>query len=562
VTHPGGVSDLGARILSGQGPEFGELLETLGEAVVVRDREGRFVYANRAALADLTDERPSDLLGAPLQSVLDRYIVRDEHGRPLDPDVLPSQRLLDSGARSEPLLLQAMDRETGAVSWRRLSSSPLHDPDGNVIAVVTMIEDVTAVKAAEVHTRILAESGRQLSASLDYEQTLQNVARAALPGLADWSLVELVEDSVRRHVAVAHVEPGMRRVAARLRELEPPAPTAESALRRVLATGESELYRDVTDAHLQRVAVSPEQLELYRRLEIRSAIVVPMRVAARIIGAMSFFTSISGRRFTDDDLGVAEQLARRAAVAVENARLYTMLADVAETLQNSLLPSAVPPVAGWEIGALYQPAPGETRIDLGGDFYEVFETAGNAFATIGDVTGHGVRAATVTSLLRHGARFASHLEPDPVAIIRRLDEELRRRGESTMATALCAALHDRSVLLCSAGHPPALIVDSSGETTEAPSSGPLLGAFPDSTWHQQRVPVADGTTVLLYTDGVTETVCDGERFGLQRLRAFVADHAAAPPQAMLDALAAELERFRGGEATDDVAALALRPAPA
>lgn len=562
MTHPGGVSDLGARILSGQGPEFAELLETLGEAVVVRDREGRFVYANRAALADLTDERPSDLLGAPLGSVLDRYIVRDEHGRPLDPDVLPSQRLLDSGARSEPLLLQAMDRETGAVSWRRLSSSPLHDRDGNVIAVVTMIEDVTAVKAAEVHTRILAESGRQLSASLDYEQTLQNVARAALPGLADWSLVELVEDSVRRHVAVAHVEPGMRRLAARLRELEPPAPTAESALRRVLATGESELHRNVTDAHLQRVSVSPEQLELYRRLEIRSAIVVPMRVAARIIGAMSFFTSVSGRRFTDDDLGVAEQLARRAAVAVENARLYTMLANVAETLQNSLLPSAVPPVAGWEIGALYQPAPGETRIDVGGDFYEVFDTAGNAFATIGDVTGHGVRAATVTSLLRHGARFASHLEPDPVAIIRRLDEELRRRGESTMATALCAALHDHSVLLCSAGHPPALIVDSSGATTEAPSSGPLLGAFPDSTWHQQRVPVADGTTVLLYTDGVTETVRDGERFGLQRLRAFVAGHAAASPQAMLDALAAELERFRGGEATDDVAALALRPAPA
>ncbi len=277
---------------------------------------------------------------------------------------------------------------------------------------------------------------------------------------------------------------------------------------------------------------------------------------------MSFFTSTSGRRFTDDDLGVAEQLARRAAVAVENARLYTMLANVADTLQDSLLPSSVPEVAGWEIGALYRPAPGATRIDVGGDFYEVFDTAGNAFATIGDVTGHGVRAATITSLLRHGARFASHLEPDPVAIIRRLDEELRRRGDSTMATALCAALHDHSLLLCSAGHPPALIVDRSGRTSEAPSSGPLLGGFPDSSWHQQRVPVADGTTVLLYTDGVTETVGDGERFGVERLRRFMADHAGSPPQTLLDALAAELERFRGGEATDDVAALALRPSPA
>jgi serine phosphatase RsbU (regulator of sigma subunit) len=132
-----------------------------------------------------------------------------------------------------------------------------------------------------------------------------------------------------------------------------------------------------------------------------------------------------------------------------------------------------------------------------------------------------------------------------------------------MATALCAALHDHSVLLCSAGHPPAVIVDRDGATTEAPSSGPLLGAFPDSAWHQQRVPVADGTTVLLYTDGVTETmgVGEGDRFGAQRLRQFLATHAGTAPQSLLDALVRELERFRGGEATDDVAALALRPAP-
>jgi serine phosphatase RsbU (regulator of sigma subunit) len=559
-----GGSDLGARILSGQGPEFAELLETLGEAVVVRDREGRFVYANRAALANLADERPENLLGAPLESVFDRYTVRDEDGRPVEANALPSVQLLETGVRAEPVLLQAIDRETGEVSWRRLSSSPLHDAEGNVIAAVTVIEDVTAVKAAEVHTRVLAESGRQLSASLDYEQTVQNVARAALPGLADWCLVELVEDSVRQHVVVAHVDPERRALAAQLRELEPPAPTAESALRRVLTTGESVLHREIADAHLRRVAVSPEQLDVYRRLEIRSAIVVPMRVSGRIIGAMSFFTSTSGRRLTDDDLGVAEQLARRAAVAVENARLYTLLVSVADTLQDSLLPSPVPEVPGWEIGTLYRPAPGETRIDVGGDFYEVFDTAGNAFATIGDVTGHGVRAATVTSLLRHGARFASHLEPDPVAIIRRLDEELRRRGDGTMATALCAALHDHSVLLCSAGHPPAVIVERDGGTSESPSSGPLLGAFADSSWHQQRVPVADGTTLLLYTDGVTETIGggDGDRFGVGRLREFLAARAGTAPQALLDALVDELDEFRGGQATDDVAALALRPTSA
>jgi serine phosphatase RsbU (regulator of sigma subunit) len=556
-----GSPGLGARILSGQGPEFAELLEALGEAVVVRDLHGRFVYANRPALEDLDLPHPQGLIGASLEEVFARFIVHDEAGRRVDMSALPSVGVLRTGTRGEPLLLQVIDRASGQVSWRRLSSSPLRDSGGTMIAVVTVIEDVTAVKSAEVHTRILAESGRQLSASLDYEQTLRNVARAALPGLADWCLVELVEGFVRQHVVVAHVDSEMRRLAARLRRLEPPAPTEHSVLRRVLATGDSVLLREVSDEHLQRVSVSDEQLELYRRLRIRSAIVVPMRVAARMIGTMSFLTSTSGRRFSDKDLGVAEQLARRAAVAVENARLYTMLAEMAETLQNSLLPAPVPAVPGWEIGALYRPAPGATRIDVGGDFYEVFDTGGNAFATIGDVTGHGVRAATVTSLLRHGARFASHLEPDPVAIIRRLDEELRRLDDGTMATALCAALHDHSVLLCSAGHPPALIVEPDGTTSEAPSSGPLLGAFPDSAWHQQRVPVAEGATVLLYTDGVTDTVgnADGKRFGVERLRSFVVPRAGSSPQALLDALEGELERFGGGEASDDVAALALRP---
>ena len=145
----------------------------------------------------------------------------------------------------------------------------------------------------------------------------------------------------------------------------------------MLASGESVLFFDVTDEHLVRVAQSEEQLEILRALHIRSAIVVPMRVPSRTIGAMSFFTSESRRRLTDADVALAEQLARRAAVAVENSRLHTQLAEVAETLQNSLLPSELPDVPGWEIAALYRPPETEQRIDVGGDFYEVFEAHGS-----------------------------------------------------------------------------------------------------------------------------------------------------------------------------------------
>ena len=558
-----GSLPLGERLLDGRGPEFAELLETLGEAITVRDADDRFIYANQAAVRGLGLGSAHELLGRGLDDVLARFDVLDETGRPLPRAAIPSVRLLAAGGGSAPLTVQTVARDPDAeVHWLVLRASPLHDATGRVVAAVTVIEDVTRVKTAEIHTRVLAESGRVLAASLDYQQTLHNVAGAAVPALADWCLVELVEGPTREQVVVAHIDPERGELARRLRTLEPPTPLPASALHRVLASGEPELHPEIDDAHLRRVAVSPEQLEIFRALEIRSGLVVPMTVGARRIGAMSFFTTRAGRRLRPEDVEVACQLARRAAVAVDNARMHTTLGDVAATLQRSLLPAPIPTVDGWEIGALYHPAHASPRIEVGGDFYEVFDSGGIGFATIGDVTGHGLHAATVTSLLRHGARFASRLEPDPVAILRRLDEELRRRNDGAMASALCVALHDHSVVLGSAGHPAALFLDASGTVTEAPAPGPLLGAFPDSAWPREQIPVADGELMLLYTDGVSETLGTRDRFGTERLIGFLTGQLGREPQAVLAALDAELARFRGGPASDDVAALALRPRPA
>ena len=554
-----GIS-LGERILSGQGPEFADLLESLGESLTIRDRDGEVVYANRAALRSLGFETLEDLRRHGLDAVMADHVVHDQHGRAVSMEDIPSVRLLRGESNPPPLLIHSVNQLTGDARWELLKASPLRNAEGETIAAVTMIEDVTAVKTAEVHTSVLAKSGRLLSASLDYQQTLHNVAQSAIPGLVDWCMVELVDrEGLREQTVIAHRNPAQRELAVRMRELEPAKPRPEQAVGRVLAGGESVLFFDVTDEHLVRVAHSEEQLKIMRGLHIRSAIVVPMRVPSRTIGAMSFLTSESRRRLTDADVELAEQLARRAAVAVENSRLHTQLAEVAETLQNSLLPSEIPEVPGWEIAALYRPAETEQRIDVGGDFYEVFEAHGCTLALIGDVTGHGVAAASATSLMRHGARFASRLEPDPVAILRRLDEELRRGPGTAMCTALCAALHEGGLTMCSAGHPPALIVDRAGTVSEVPAPGPLLGAFPDSIWQQERVPVSQGELVLMYTDGVTETIGDTNRFGGGRLRRLLSGHADASPAQLLAVLEEALAEFRGGPATDDVAALALRP---
>jgi PAS domain S-box-containing protein len=553
-------TSLGERLVSGQGPEFADLLESLDDAITVRDLSGELVYANRVARRALGLSSVDDLRRRPLDAVVSDHLLHDERGEIVTLDDFPSAKLL-RGEPADPLLIHSVNQLTGDARWELLKASPLRNPEGETIAVVTMIENVTAVKTAEVHTSILAESGRFLSASLDYQQTLHNVAQAAIPALVDWCMVELIDrEGQREEIVIAHRDPTQRELAVRMRKLEPAKPQPEQAVGRVVTSGESVLFCDVTDEHLVRVSQSDEHLEILRALDVRSAIVVPMRVPSRTIGVMSFFTSESRRRLTDADVALAEQLARRAAVAVENSRLHTQLAEVAETLQNSLLPSELPEVPGWEIAALYRPAETEERIDVGGDFYEVFEAQGtSALALIGDVTGHGVAAATVTSLMRHGARFASRLEPDPVAILRRLDEELRRGPGSAMCTALCAALRDGSLVMCSAGHPPALIVDRAGTVSEAPAPGPLLGAFADSIWHQEHVPVSAGELVLMYTDGVTETLGDTDRYGGGRLRRLLSDHAGASPAQLLAALDEALAEFRGGEPTDDVAALALRP---
>lgn len=555
---PRGTS-LGARLLQGDTSIFTELLEALDEAVTIRDADGTIVYANRQALARLGFDSLEELQTRSSGAVMDDYLVEDESGRALTFDDVPSVRMMHDQPTG-PLLMRTVRRSTGERRWNLLKATALRDDQGEFLGALTVIEDVTAVKTAEVQTRMLAESGRILASSLDYQQTLRNVAEVAVPALADWCAVELVDAQHRRELVVAHHrDPGKQELAKRFREFEQDEQGPEQGPARVLRTGISELHPEVTDEQLVAAARNEQHLRLLRELGMRSAIIVPMRVPSRTLGLMTLVTAESRRRLTDDDLALAEQLARRAAVAVENSRLHTTLTRVAETLQQSLLPAAVPEVPGWEVASLYRPADSEERIDVGGDFYEIFENDGTWFAVVGDVTGKGVTAAALTALLRHGARFASRAEPRPAAILSRLDEALRQQPDASLCTALCLRLHEHQLLIGSAGHPPAMLVATDGTVREVPATGPLLGAFADAEWTEETVSVSAGELVLLYTDGVTETPGRNQRFGTARLRTLMSEHAGASPQELLERIEHALRAFRIGAHRDDLAALALRP---
>jgi anti-anti-sigma factor len=249
-----------------------------------------------------------------------------------------------------------------------------------------------------------------------------------------------------------------------------------------------------------------------------------------------------------------------AAVTRERRRAEDAERHIAETLQQSLLPDAAPSIPGWEIATMYRAA-GAAEVHVGGDFYDVFSTDAGAVVILGDVAGKGVEAAAMAALVRNGARFISQTEHGPAAILARLDEALRQRRTLSLCSALCVRLHAGHLVLSSAGHPPPLIVRRDGRLREIGGGGPILGVMPSGEWPERTVHLEPAETVLLYTDGVTDTRSADDRFGLPRLRALLVDHAGRTPRDLLGEIEMSLERFQLGPQSDDTAALALRLAP-
>lgn len=327
----------------------------------------------------------------------------------------------------------------------------------------------------------------------------------------------------------------------------------------MIGTGVSELYPDITDEMLRQGAADAEHLELLRAVGFRSALVVPLRARGRSLGAMTLVTAESLRRFDESDLAFAEELAGRAAVAVDNAKLATARRQIAETLQRSLLPDDDPEIDGWTVATMYRPASVSDEVEVGGDFYDFFETSQGWIVLLGDVTGRGVEAASMTSLVRHGARFLAKDEHSPSVIFTRLNEALREQAGLSLCSALCARLEPDRVVMSSAGHPPPLLVRDDGRIREIGSPGPLLGGWESSTWEDRIVSVGPQETLLMYTDGVTDTRGAHDRFGARRLRTLLKLHAGDSPHELLQHVEAALGEFQVEGASDDTGAVALRP---
>ena len=444
---------------------FRAIVDGMLDGVTVRAADGRLVYANDAAIDLLRGPSRATLRGLAAGEMMARFEVYDEDGRPVQLDELPGVRAWNLDTDPEPMIVRNVVRATGEQRWLLSKATAIRGDDGVPIYVVNFTEDVTAVKRAEIAQRVLAEAGRVLASSLDYEDTLHQVAMLAVPELADWCGVDMPGRGGRiEHVAVGHVNPERVAVARELRDRYPARMDDGDGLAAVLRGDVPHWVVDETpDAAVVAYAADEEHLALMRAVGFNAIMIVPILGRSGILGALTF-VSAHANRFDAEDLALATELGRRAGVAVENARLYTERADIAHTLSVALVPDPVPLAPGWDVAALYRPA-GEAT-EAGGDFYDMVRTDDGWLVVIGDVAGKGARAASLTALARYTLRTAAMLTGDPGAALAALNVGLMRRDDVAYCTAALVALvedddgRSARARVFSAGHPLPVLVRS------------------------------------------------------------------------------------------------------
>jgi serine phosphatase RsbU (regulator of sigma subunit) len=294
------------------------------------------------------------------------------------------------------------------------------------------------------------------------------------------------------------------------------------------------------------------------------SVIAPLRARGRAHGVLvaGFDDLASGS--DEDALALFEDLARRAALAVDNARLYQERDQVARTLQRSLLPGALPDIPGIELAGRYVAA-GEGN-EVGGDFYDCFATGGGDWAlVIGDVCGKGAEAASLTALARYTLRAAAQHTRRPRAVLLQLNEALLRAQLGyRFCTVLYASLTPRdervTVGLATGGHPLPLVLRAGGEVEPAGSPGSLLGILDDPDITEHEIELRRGDALVLVTDGVTEATPADRAAGPGRLTTLLAGCAGADAAAIAEAIERDALEAQGGTARDDVAVLVARAA--
>ncbi|WP_141203135.1 SpoIIE family protein phosphatase [Streptomyces griseorubiginosus] len=547
-------------------------LDAIGTAAYVVDEEGHVIAVN--ARAEQLLVRPAEgLLGRDAHDLLHR----DVHGHPLPRSQCRMRQAFHDRrtAQADEDYFECGDGMLLPVSWM---ITPYDVGDGQAGTLVLLHaqqapETARRPDAATVagpmpelqRLALLAETTTRLTSTLDVEETLRRLTELVVPRLADWVVVDLIteRDEVWR-TAVVHAE-GAGLV--RHEDLEgpmPPVPAqSQMPLSRALRGVASALAGPRTYQRAPDSGIAVEQRRLFEATGIRSAVIAPIRSTRAVLGALTLGRAKDPVDFSTSDLPLIEDIARRAGLALDNARLYQRQRKVAETMQNHLLPQ-LPQVPGLQMTARYLPAPDASQV--GGDWYDAFSLSDGATAlAVGDVVGHDLEAAAGMAQLRNMLRAYAwaHKEP-PSRIVDRLDEAIMHITDVSMATMIFARIEERDdghweLGWTNAGHPPPLLISHDGLARFLTDGhGILLGTGVRTPRTDASTVLPPGSTLLLYTDGLIEAPGHTLDAGLNSLSRHAASLAHRPLASLTDQV---LRRVRHHRNDDDVALLAVR-APA
>jgi PAS domain S-box-containing protein len=302
-------------------------LREAADAITIQDANGNLVFANWAAARTLGFASPEDVMRVSAREVLGNYWLFDASGDPFPADELPSRRAL-RGEESPETIVRFRDVGGTVDRWARVRATPVTNDDGQVQFVISSFQDLTALKRSEEQLRLLADAGAVLGRSENYLDTLRELARLLVPIVADWCVVDVIEpNSGMRRAAVAHSDAEMLKLAETTQRRYPPDPDQPGGIGDVLRTGRRQLYPAITDEQLASSARDEEHLALLRALDLKSVVLLPLIVRNEVLGVLTLIRGHNARPFGEGELPLLEELARRAGMAVDNARLLEEAKD-------------------------------------------------------------------------------------------------------------------------------------------------------------------------------------------------------------------------------------------
>ncbi|MEU1228310.1 SpoIIE family protein phosphatase [Streptomyces sp. NPDC005828] len=491
-----------------------------------------------------------------------------------------------NAAGLESLMRQVMESGTAVVDARRVGRTPA-DPDHDHIwscsyaplvdrterrslGLIASLVDITESQEAHIEVErarqrfaLLAEAGARIGTTLDLKQTAEEAVAFLVPQLADSADVQMLESVLEPDDPVDSTRSVLRRLAARFPD--PTAPTAlltpgqtfqiplDSVYEQVVVRGRPmNLY--TTDIPELFTDPRTEALQTYLATRIGSARLIPLVARGQVLGAVTVTRLRTREPFDEQDFVLIDEVVARAALNIDNARLYTTQREAALTLQRSLTNNELPDVTGLELTGRYLPA---SSHDVGGDWFDVIALPGGRTGlVIGDVMGHGIHAAAVMGQLRTAVRTLARHDIAPARMLSSLDAVVADLGEDEMATCVYA-VHDPTTggwVIARAGHPPPAVATPDGTITflDGPPGTPLgTGAHDFGT---EEVVLPGGGLLVLYTDGLIEARHRDIDQGMRQLA-----EALRPLDRPLDTMCDEvLGRLLAGSAQDDVAMLLAR----